>query len=121
MPESDLSKLSTRVLRTRRRKLLERLPLLHLHLLLRGSIIERYKRCGNPGCHCQEGRGHGPKYYLSVSYPKSRPVMIYLPEPYLETVKQSLACYGKAGDALKEVCAINLELLRRREPFEEEP
>ena len=119
MPESDLSKLSASVLRTRRRKLLERLPV--LNLLLRGSIIERYKRCGNLSCHCQHGRGHGPKYYLSVSYPKSRPVMIYLPEAYLETVKQSLARYAQAGDALKEVCAINLELLRRREPFEEEP
>ncbi|YCM45156.1 DUF6788 family protein [Verrucomicrobiaceae bacterium 227] len=117
MPEADLSKFSVRVLRTRRRKLIERLP--PLESLLRGSVIERYKRCGNAGCHCQQGRGHGPKYYLSVSYPKSRPKMIYVPETFLESVRESLADFTGAGGLLKEVCAINLELLRRREPFEE--
>jgi hypothetical protein len=117
MSEADLSKLSARVLRTRRRKLIERLP--PLELLLRGSVIERYKRCGNAGCHCQQGRGHGPKYYLSVSYPKSRPKMIYVPGTSLELVQESLGHFTGAGGMLKDVCAINLELLRRREPFEE--
>jgi len=119
MSESDLSKLSARVLRTRRKKLIARLP--PLEQLLRGSVIERYKRCGKAGCHCQEGRGHGPKFYLSVSYPKSPPRMIYVPEPYLEAVRESLARYAGVRELLKEICAINLELLRRREPFEEEP
>ena len=32
---------------------------------LRGSLIERYKRCGKPGCRCAQSKGHGPKYYLS--------------------------------------------------------
>lgn len=119
MPESDLSKHSSRVLRTRRKKLIERLP--PLEGLLRGSVIERYKRCGKPGCHCQKGRGHGPKYYLSVSHPKRHPEMVYLPEGYLETVREALGRYAAAGESLKEICAINLELVRRREPFEEEP
>lgn len=119
MPRIDLSKLSARVLRRRRRKLPDQLP--PLHPLLRGSLIERYKRCGNPRCHCQQGRGHGPKFYLSVSYPKSRPRMIYVPEAYLPKVRESLAHYSRAGELLKEICAINLELLRRREPFEDKP
>jgi len=119
MSESDLSKLSARVLRTRRKKLIERLP--PFEQLLRGSVIERYKRCGKAGCHCQEGRGHGPKFYLSVSYPKSRPKMVYVPGRYLEPVRESLARYAGVGESLKEICAINLELLRRREPFEKDP
>jgi hypothetical protein len=119
MSEADLSKLSAKVLRTRRRKLIEQLPA--LELLLRGSVIERYKRCGNTGCHCQQGRGHGPKYYLSVSYPKSLPKMVYVPGDFLESVRESLAHYAGAGGVLKDVCAINLELLRRHEPFEDPP
>ena len=119
MSEADLSKLSARVLRTRRRKCIERLP--PLESLLRGSVIERYKRCGNAGCHCQQGRGHGPKYYLSVSYPKSRPKMIYVPGASLGSVQESLGKYSQAGELLKKICAINLELLRRHEPFEELP
>ena len=54
-------------LRKRRNALLRQLP--PLQAILRGSLIERYKRCGKPGCKCADGPGHGPKYYLSVSYP----------------------------------------------------
>ncbi|MHC4710339.1 MAG: DUF6788 family protein [Planctomycetota bacterium] len=38
-----------------------------MEAILRGSLIERYKPCGRPGCKCAKGPGHGPKYYLSVS------------------------------------------------------
>jgi len=32
-----------------------------------GSLVERYRRCGKPGCHCaQEGSaGHGPSWSLT--------------------------------------------------------
>ena len=53
-------------LRRRRQALERQLP--PLKAILRGSLIERYKRCGKPGCKCADGPGHGPKYYLSVSY-----------------------------------------------------
>ena len=29
--------------------------------ILRGSLIERFKRCGKPGCKCAQGPGHGPQ------------------------------------------------------------
>src|SRR5271166_5952162 len=58
-------------LRKRRRKLLSEIP--PLDRIMRGSLIERYKRCGRPGCHCANERGHGPKLYLSVSIPGGRP------------------------------------------------
>ena len=64
-------------LRKRRRKLLAELP--PLDRIMRGSLIERYKRCGRPGCHCANERGHGPKLYLSVSIPGGRPQMDYVP------------------------------------------
>jgi hypothetical protein len=65
-------------LRRRRQALLRQLP--PLKAILRGSLIERYKRCGKPGCKCADGPGHGPKYYLSVSYPGLRPRMDYVPQ-----------------------------------------
>src|SRR5437868_14889389 len=64
------------VLRKRRTALMRQLP--PLQAILRGSLIERYKRCGKPGCKCADGPGHGPKYYLSVSYPGLRPQMDYV-------------------------------------------
>jgi hypothetical protein len=62
----DHSTKSSSALRKRRQSLLRKLP--PLDAVLRGSLIERYKRCGNPGCKCADGPGHGPKYYLSGNY-----------------------------------------------------
>ena len=100
-------------LRKRRNDLVRQLP--PLKSILRGSLIERYKRCGKPGCKCIDGPGHGPKYYLSVSYPGQRPQMDYVTqEAYRQTV-EFLANYRRAREILERICEINRELLRRRE------
>ena len=103
---------STAQLKRRRRALVKKLP--PLHAILRGSLIERYKPCGKPGCKCAQGPGHGPKYYLSVSYPGSRPQMDYVPLAYKEQVDEHLDHYYCVQEILEEICNINMELLRRR-------
>jgi hypothetical protein len=86
-----------------------------LDTLLRGSLIERYKRCGKPGCKCADGPGHGPKYYLSVSFPGRRPQMDYVPQADHAEVTERLSNYHCVREIIEEVCEINRELLRRRE------
>lgn len=108
--------LSAAALRKRRRRLLHQLP--PLEHLLRGSLIERYKRCGRPGCHCANGAGHGPKFYLSISSSGERPRMDYVPNAALADARHYLANFRKLREVLNDICAINAELLRRREPFE---
>ena len=103
-------------LRRRRTVLLRQLP--PLKAILRGSLIERFKRCGRPGCKCAHGIGHGPKVYLSVSMPKARPVMVYVPQEHRSQVEQFVANYRRTRQLLDEITAINLELLRRREPID---
>ena len=100
-------------LRKRRQALLRQLP--PLQEILRGSLIERYKRCGKPGCKCADGPGHGPKYYLSVSYPGSRPQMDYVPQEHYEQTTEFIANYQRAREILEAISEINRELLRRRE------
>jgi len=104
---------SASYLRKRRKILLERLP--PLEKVLRGSLIERYKKCGKPGCKCAEGQGHGPKYYLSVSRYRARPEMDYVPQDYQRQVEEYLANFKKMKELVEEICLINRELLRRRE------
>ena len=58
-------------LRKRRRRLVRGLP--PIEQILRGSLIETYKRCGRPNCHCVDGPGHGPKRYLSNQSTGGRP------------------------------------------------
>src|SRR5271165_5741394 len=104
---------SSSALRKRRQSLLRKLP--PLDAVLRGSLIERYKRCGKPGCRCADGPGHGPKFYLSVSRSGERPLMEYVPAADHDEVARWLENYRRVRAVLEEICEINLELLRRRE------
>ena len=104
---------TTAALRKRRDALLRQLP--PLQAILRGSLIERYKRCGKPGCKCADGPGHGPKYYLSVSHPGLRPQMDYVPQESYALTAEFLVNYHRVREILEAICEINRELLRRRE------
>ena len=106
---------TTSALRRRRRQLLRKLP--PLDSILRGSLVERYKRCGNPSCKCANGAGHGPKFYLSVSYPGRAPQMDYVPQADYAQVSERVANYAQVREILEEISEINHELLRRREPL----
>ena len=108
-----MRKKSSAVLRKGRQVLLGKLP--PLGAILRGSLIERYKPCGKPGCKCAKGRGHGPKFYLSVSFPNLRPQVDYVPQGRLAETKKFLANYQRVREILEQICEINRELLRRRE------
>jgi hypothetical protein len=110
---NGLKEKSTKALRQRQKAILRRLP--PLRAILRGSLVERYKRCGKPGCKCANGPGHGPKYYLTVSYPRRRPEMDYVPADLQERVKEYLENYRQVKKILEELSEINRELLRRRE------
>jgi hypothetical protein len=70
---------------------------------------------GKPGCKCADGPGHGPKYYLSVSFPGRRPQMDYVPQADHADVVQRLANFHRLREIIEEICEINRELLRRRE------
>src|SRR5436309_8052804 len=102
-------------LKRRRKQLLRKLP--PLDAVLRGSLIERYKRCGNPRCKCADGPGHGPKYYLSVSHAGESPQMDYVPQAEHALVSEYLANYSRVREILEEISQINHELLRRRQPL----
>src|SRR5260370_39134441 len=105
---------STAALRNGRRHLPRPLP--PIEQILRGWLIETYKRCGRPNCHCVDGTGHGPKRYLStISRTGERPRVGYVPNAAHAEVCEFLANFRKLREMLNEVCAINAELLRRRE------
>ena len=107
-----MEKAPRHTLRQKIRRLVKRWP--PLKEVLPGSLIERYKRCCNPGCQCVHGRGHGPKYYLSISQAGARPQMDYVPCEYQQQVLRYVKNYQRAREILKQICAVNRELLRRR-------
>ncbi len=107
---------STAALLRRRQSLVKQLARLEPRIL-RGSLIKRYKRCGHPGCKCQQGRGHGPKYYLSVSQAGGRPKMDYVPQEHFQQVSGYLRNFQKVRQVLEKICNLNRQLLRRRVKF----
>jgi hypothetical protein len=115
MRSAELRDLDSEALKALRAELLHGLP--SLETVLRGSLIERFLRCGKPGCHCAQGRGHGPKNYLSISHPKGRPEMLYVTGDLAVRVQGSLKVFAAVRHTLDRICAINTELLRRRERF----
>jgi hypothetical protein len=88
-----MMKTSSSALRKRRAILLRDLP--PLERLLRGTLLEKYKRCGRPGCHCANERGHGPKRYLSISITGQRPQIGYVPNDAVTKVSEYLENYRK--------------------------
>jgi hypothetical protein len=111
--EEDLSVLTSRQLRARRRRAVSRLP--DLQDYLAGSLSEQSRRCGKPGCRCVSGELHGPYVYLSVGKARGRRGMVYVPETLARLVRRRVLAGEAAQRLLAEISAINLELLARRE------
>lgn len=113
-----MNNITSAALRRRRHQLVRALP--PLEQLIRGSLSETYKRCGRSRCHCNNnGPGHGPKRYLStVARTGERPRLGYVPNATYPQVAEFLANYRKLQEMLNEICAINAELLRRRESLD---
>lgn len=90
--------------------------------VLRGSILERSVRCGQPHCRCASGERHTATV-LTVSFPGGRTEQISLPAAVLRTVRGWVANYQRWWEIIEKVSAINRDLLRaqRREDKQRPP
>jgi hypothetical protein len=79
--------------------------------ILRGTVGSRRVRCGKKGCHCQDGSGHGPVYYLSVSVGGGRTKQIGLSREQYQEASRLAENYAALRDILDEVSRLNRELL----------
>ncbi len=82
--------------------------------VLRGTLRRRYVRCGKPTCHCQEGRGHGPFLYLSVSLGVGRVEQITIPPEEAGVARQFVQNFQRLRRTLEAISGINRRLLRQR-------
>jgi hypothetical protein len=108
----DLSSLSVRQLRARRRRLAA--SLVDPQANLEGSLVSQMRRCGKEGCRCTQGELHGPYVYLSISRGAARR-LVYVPAELAEVVRQHLTLTEQIETRLAAISAINLELFARRQ------
>src|ERR1700738_1593523 len=107
----ELSSLSVRQLRARRRRLAASIGAPQASL--EGSLVSQMRRCGKEGCRCAQGELHGPYVYLSVGRGADRR-LVYIPADRAEGVRSHIALTEQIEATLATISAINLELLARR-------
>ncbi|HEY6850208.1 MAG TPA: DUF6788 family protein [Terracidiphilus sp.] len=96
-----------------RDKLIQQIP--DPSTILPGSLLSRMVRCNKPGCRfCENGKGHGPIVILTVSLGDRKVRQVQVPDEMMKEVEESLRAFAQTQDLLKQIAAINLELLRER-------
>ena len=111
--------MTTKRLLTQRQRAAQKLP--PIEEVLRGSILERLVRCGQPNCRCASGERHAATV-LTVSFPGGRTEQISLPAAVVPTVRGWVANYQRWWEIIEKVSAINRDLLRvQRQEGKEHP
>ena len=87
--------------------------------ILPGSLLSRMVRCNKRGCqYCEKGKGkgkgHGPIWILSISLGQRRVRQIPVPRELKKEVEEGLRAFARMRKLLKQIAAINVELLRER-------
>ena len=86
--------------------------------LVGGCLSQTHRRCGRPNCHCATGRGH-PLWSVTFSRQGKRRVE-HVPREWVEELEQAVLETQAYLDAIREVMAINLELLAQTRAQERE-
>ena len=110
--DPDVSSLSVRQLRARRRRLAAALA--DPQANLEGSLVSQMRRCGKEGCRCAQGELHGPYVYLSISRGSDRR-LLYVPAELAEVVRHHVRLTEQIEATLTAISSINLELFARRQ------
>lgn len=73
-----------------------------------GSLVERYRRCGKPYCHCAKpgAKGHGPSYSLTRSV-NGKTVTKIIPKDAVETTRRQILEYHRFREAVGELVDTN--------------
>ena len=86
---------------------------------LRGSLVERTRRCGKPTCRCRNGQLHR-SLYLAVRH-RGRRALLYIPRPLEETVRLWLHNGRRLREQLEALNQLQLEqLLQRKQQLSEQ-
>jgi hypothetical protein len=98
------------------RQRLEKILMQHQRLL-RGSLLERPKFCGKPGCKCTKGQPHPPSLYLSRLV-EGTVRHLFIRAIDHERAQREAAAYKGFRQALRRWRAIDKELNRNWEELE---
>ena len=96
-------------LRQRKFELLRRFSI--PETLLPGSLSLSHLRCGKPACHCADRRDPGHPVWTYTFMVDGKKHTQHIPKEILEEVQTRVAAGREFQDAVREVLAINAQLL----------
>lgn len=73
-------------------------------------MVENYRRCGKPECHCATVQVHGP-YYLLFWSEDGRTCTQHIPRDRVGQVKAMTEHYRRAREALRKIGRYNRRLV----------
>jgi hypothetical protein len=98
----------------RRRRLHEQLRAMSFIHLMRGTVVERVRRCGRPNCACaKDAKARHRSKYLAV-YLDGRAQGVYLRPEDQERVQEAIAAYQRLWEIINGLTACELSDLRRQ-------
>ena len=73
-----------------------------------GSLVERYRKCGKPNCHCaQPGEpGHGPCWSLTHDV-KGKTATRIIPEAFVPQTREQIAEHRRLRDLTHDLVDVN--------------
>jgi len=98
----------------RRRKLHEELRTFGFEPVMRGTIVERARRCGRVSCACaRDPKVRHPERYVSIKV-KGRTVALHLRERDEQRIRRAIAAYQRLWEIIEELTACEISDLRRQ-------
>jgi hypothetical protein len=81
--------------------------------LLRGTLLERYRVCGNPRCKCARGQKHRAVYLMLRENGRLR--QLFIPTAYEQRVRQWVANHHQIKKLLKEIGEVYWKKVQQRQ------
>lgn len=76
--------------------------------MLPGSFVERQRACGQPTCHCADGKRLHPQYQISLLV-DGKPKTFNIPAQWADTVREKIEMRRRFEAAAANICNVNLK------------
>jgi hypothetical protein len=88
-----------------------------------GSLVERFRKCGKPACHCAEkdAPGHGPCYSLTHAVDGKTVTRVIPKGVAVEHTRQQVAEYHRFRDLVRELITVSEQICDAQIPSANAP